>query len=390
MIFFAMPWLDRGAVKSIRYRGTTYKTWLALFVVSFLVLGYLGVVPVTVWGQFPESWPILGTADRATVVVAGADRRLLPVLPADAVVHRARQDQARTGEGDRMMNKLTAPLVALLLLAAVGLAGPAAASGGADIRARAGADQPARRRVAAARRADVRQLLPQLPYARRYMRYNRLTDIGIDVAMIQDNLMFATDKVGNTMTVAMTAKDGKAWFGAPPPDLTVEARVRGAEWLYNYFLALLQGRRVGQRLEQSRVPERRHAARAVEAGRRNRLVSTYYDDHEDALAATIAVKGSRCWRRRRTTSTSWRRSPSTSPGTMTPAQYKSMVADLVNYLDFMAEPTKNRRINLGIIVLLYLGVLFVIRVLDEARVLEGHPLAGPALRQKRGQIRLSR
>jgi ubiquinol-cytochrome c reductase cytochrome b subunit len=68
MIFFALPWLDRGAVRSIRYRGNTYKAWLALFVVSFLVLGYLGVVPVTVWGQFPESWPLLGTADRATVV----------------------------------------------------------------------------------------------------------------------------------------------------------------------------------------------------------------------------------------------------------------------------------------------------------------------------------
>jgi ubiquinol-cytochrome c reductase cytochrome b subunit len=68
MIFFALPWLDRGAVRSIRYRGTTYKAWLALFVVSFLVLGYLGVVPVTVWGQFPESWPLLGTADRATVL----------------------------------------------------------------------------------------------------------------------------------------------------------------------------------------------------------------------------------------------------------------------------------------------------------------------------------
>ena len=39
-----------------------------MFVVCFLVLGYLGVVPVTVWGQFPASWPILGTADRATVV----------------------------------------------------------------------------------------------------------------------------------------------------------------------------------------------------------------------------------------------------------------------------------------------------------------------------------
>jgi ubiquinol-cytochrome c reductase cytochrome b subunit len=67
MILFALPWLDRGAVKSIRYRGTLYKSWLAAFVVSFVLLGYLGVVPVTVWGQFPTSWPVLGGADVATV-----------------------------------------------------------------------------------------------------------------------------------------------------------------------------------------------------------------------------------------------------------------------------------------------------------------------------------
>ena len=42
---------------------------------SFLILGYLGVVPITVWGQFPEHWPILGGADRATVVA-----RLLTVV----------------------------------------------------------------------------------------------------------------------------------------------------------------------------------------------------------------------------------------------------------------------------------------------------------------------
>jgi len=67
LIFFAMPWLDRGAVKSIRYRGALYKAWLAAFVVSFLILGYLGVVPVTVWGQFREAFPFYG-ADKATVV----------------------------------------------------------------------------------------------------------------------------------------------------------------------------------------------------------------------------------------------------------------------------------------------------------------------------------
>ena len=68
MIFFALPWLDRGKVKSIRYRGNLYKGWLAAFVVSFLILGYLGVVPVTVWGQFAEGMPLLGSADKATVV----------------------------------------------------------------------------------------------------------------------------------------------------------------------------------------------------------------------------------------------------------------------------------------------------------------------------------
>jgi len=67
MVFFAMPWLDRGKVKSIRYRGTLYKSWLAAFVISFLVLGYLGVVPVTVWGQFGEGFPFYD-ADKATVL----------------------------------------------------------------------------------------------------------------------------------------------------------------------------------------------------------------------------------------------------------------------------------------------------------------------------------
>jgi ubiquinol-cytochrome c reductase cytochrome b subunit len=69
VILFFLPWLDRGKVKSIRYRGSLYKGWLAAFVISFLILGYLGVVPVTVWGQFGEKIPVLGTADKATVVV---------------------------------------------------------------------------------------------------------------------------------------------------------------------------------------------------------------------------------------------------------------------------------------------------------------------------------
>jgi len=60
MILFALPWLDRGRVKSIRYRGTKYRVWFTLFVISFLLLGYLGVEPTTVWGQFSNGLPLVG------------------------------------------------------------------------------------------------------------------------------------------------------------------------------------------------------------------------------------------------------------------------------------------------------------------------------------------
>ena len=65
MVFALLPWLDKSPVKSIRYRGSLYKKWLASFVISFLILGYLGTVPSNVWGQFG---PWLAGADRATVV----------------------------------------------------------------------------------------------------------------------------------------------------------------------------------------------------------------------------------------------------------------------------------------------------------------------------------
>jgi len=64
MVLFVLPWLDRGAVKSIRYRGTHFKVAITAFVVVFLILGYLGTEPITVWGQF-GAW--MGNADRATV-----------------------------------------------------------------------------------------------------------------------------------------------------------------------------------------------------------------------------------------------------------------------------------------------------------------------------------
>jgi ubiquinol-cytochrome c reductase cytochrome b subunit len=68
ILLFFLPWLDRSPVKSIRYKGTLFKGWLAAFVITFIVLGYLGVKPTTVWGQFHFDAFFLDTKDIATWV----------------------------------------------------------------------------------------------------------------------------------------------------------------------------------------------------------------------------------------------------------------------------------------------------------------------------------
>ena len=67
------------------------------------------------------------------------------------------------------------------------------------------------------------------------LRYNRLRDIGLSDQQIKDNLLLGDQKVGDLMTIAMSPKDAKVWFGKVPPDLSVEARARGTDWLYTYF-----------------------------------------------------------------------------------------------------------------------------------------------------------
>ena len=68
LIFFFVPWLDKSKVRSIRYKGILCKKWLAAFVVSFIILGYLGTVPSNIWGQFSSIIPLLGGVDVATFV----------------------------------------------------------------------------------------------------------------------------------------------------------------------------------------------------------------------------------------------------------------------------------------------------------------------------------
>ncbi len=255
-----------------------------------------------------------------------------------------------------MMNKgKFAFLLAALFVAA---SGAALAAGGADIRME---PAPIDRLDLASQQRGAQIFVNYCLncHTAKYMRYNRLTDLGLTDAQIRDNLMFATDKIGETMTVAMRPADAKAWFGVMPPDLTVEARVRGADWLYNYFLGFYRDETTPSGWNNLVFPNVAMPHVLADLGGTNRLVTAQFKEHGEAQAAALAAKGIVALAPGKGHTYVVHTIAAESPGTLTPIEYQRLVADLVNYLDYMSEPAKNQRMRLGLIVLLYLGVLFV-------------------------------
>jgi len=255
-----------------------------------------------------------------------------------------------------MMN--TGKFAVLLAALFVAASGAALASGGPDIRME---PAPINRLDLASQQRGARIFVNYCLncHTAKYMRYNRLTDLGLTEAQIRDNLMFATDKIGETMTIAMRPADAKAWFGVAPPDLTVEARVRGADWLYNYFLGFYRDEGTPSGWNNVVFPNVAMPHVLAEMGGMNRLVTTEFKDHEQAQAAALAAIGISVLAPGKNHTYTVQTLATDSPGTLAPVEYQRMVADLVNFLDYMGEPAKNKRISLGLIVLLYLGVLFV-------------------------------
>ena len=252
------------------------------------------------------------------------------------------------------MKKTLATLAAALLTGISTLAG---ASGGADLRM---APAPIHRLDAESLQRGARNFVNYCLncHSAKYMRYERLQDIGLTEQQIKDNLMFGTDKIGSAMTVALTPAEGKAWFGAVPPDLSVEARVRGADWLYNYLLGFYRDDSTPTGWNNLVFPNvgMPHVLWGLSGS--GKLVSTEYPNHEAALGAAIGTKGLALVEPMLGGKYVVRTVAADVPGTMSPVEYRAMAADLVNFMDYMGEPARNKRITLGIIVLMFLGLLF--------------------------------
>lgn len=197
-------------------------------------------------------------------------------------------------------------------------------------------------------------------HSAKFMRYNRLSGLGLTESQIKDNLMFATDRIGATMTSAMQPEDARKWFGAVPPDLSVEARVRGSQWLYNYLLSFYRDDKTPTGWNNLLFPNVGMPHVLWQLGGVNRLVENEFEDREKAEAAAIATRGISQIEPGPYPKYFVRTLAQDAPGALSSTDYEVFVADLVNYLDYIAEPSRNERMRIGIVVLLFLGVLFVL------------------------------
>jgi len=147
----------------------------------------------------------------------------------------------------------------------------------------------------------------------KYLRYERISkDLKIPEDLVKENLMFTGDKIGDQMQIAMSPTAASTWFGAPPPDLTLAARLRGADWLYSYLINF--------------YPDSTRTW-----GVNNRVFKDVGMPHVlEELEVSLGEE-----------------------------VFQSAMADLTNFLVYAAEPTKQKREYIGALVLLFLAILAI-------------------------------
>jgi len=183
-----------------------------------------------------------------------------------------------------------------------------------------------------------------------YSRYNRVgADLGISDELVSDNLIFTTDangdrtKVGELMKVTMTPAYAEKAFGIAPPDLSVVARSRGVNWLYNYLRGFyLDTTREGIGVNNGvfanvGMPHVLAELQGLQIPRYRNEPDGHGGEHEVLVGFDII-----------------------KPGSMSKSEYDSTIHDLVAFLDYVGEPYKQTRRNVGTGVIIFLFVFLIL------------------------------
>ena len=181
-----------------------------------------------------------------------------------------------------------------------------------------------------------------------YMRYNRMArDLDLTDRQVMDNLMFAGEKIGDNIKIAMPANQSAAWFGVAPPDLTMITRAKknGVDWLYSYLRSFYLDPSRPWGVNNIVFPDvgMPHVLWELQG-----FQTAVFKEETDEFGNKKEI---------------FERFELETPGEMTPPEYDEMIRDLVNFLTYTGEPMQLERRQLGIYVLLFLAVFFVLAYL---------------------------
>ena len=181
-------------------------------------------------------------------------------------------------------------------------------------------------------------------HSAQFMRYSQLgRDLGLTEEQVRANLMFSTDKPGDPIHATVSDADAGAWFGQPPPDLSLTARARGADWIYTYLMTFYRDENRPFGANNLVFPDvaMPHVLVDLQGVQVRKDPGGADDQGSGATSAMDLLELA-------------------EPGRMNVAEYRRTVRDLVNFLVYLGEPAKLHRYTIGGWVLLFLIVFFVI------------------------------
>lgn len=177
----------------------------------------------------------------------------------------------------------------------------------------------------------------------KYMRWNRMAqDLGIDDATLRNDLIIGDAKPGDLMTNAMRPTDGEKWFGTEVPDLTLVTRWRSPDWVYSYLKSFYLDPSRPYGVNNLVFPD--VGMPNVLAGLQGLQEPVHGEDHGEEGHAITGVK-------------------LVEAGSMTPEQFDTMVRDITAFLTYAGEPVQLERQRLGVNVMIFLAIFFVVAYL---------------------------
>jgi ubiquinol-cytochrome c reductase cytochrome b subunit len=326
-ILFVLPWLDKSPVKSMRYKGTFSRIALLSFVVAFLILGVLGTQSVS-----PAKTLL---AQMMTLVYFGYFFAMPWYTRAETTSTPPERVTGRFISIPQLIGSLL--LIAALVVIPLMLTNTAHASEASNV-ALDHVETSYEDKASLQRGWGTYMNYCAGCHELGYARYARTAeDLELDPQLVEANMIFDDASIGDLMTNAMSDDDSKVWFGAAPPDLTLIGRVRKPDWLYTYMRSFYN--------DPSR-PLGANNTLYANVGMPNVLHGlqgdVICDDHgtDDPTQCELShVEGT---------------------GSQTPAEFDQTVADLVNFLYYIGEPVRAKRQSIGVWVLLFLGLLYIL------------------------------